>query len=129
LSEHFLYLCDNSGRPPLKDALVGNLFPSSRVAGSRLDLSEKRRSSRKVAFGLGNGRLFHQGVNVVRHDLQNLVELPERFGETPQRDIELGMSSEQTHIARVEPLGFVEVGFTSLPLPLIACDKGERLRN
>ena len=74
--------------------MVSNLFPSSRVAGSRLDLSEKRRGSGQVAFGLGNRRLFHQGVNVVRHNLQNLVELAERFGETPKGDIELGVSSE-----------------------------------
>src|SRR5213082_2330779 len=67
------------------------------------------RGSRQVAFGLGNRRLFHQSINVVRRNFQNLIELMERFGETPQRDIELGMPSEQTHIARVEALGFVEV--------------------
>lgn len=57
-------------------------------------MSEKRRGSRQVAFGLGNRRFFHQDVNVVRYNLQNQVELAERVGETPQRDIELGVSSE-----------------------------------
>ena len=32
-------------------------------------------------------------------------------------------------IARVEPLGFVEVGFASVPLASPACDIGQRLRN
>ena len=39
------------------------------------------------------------------------------------------MPSEQAHIARVEPLGFVEVRLAPLPLPLTPGDKGERLRN
>ena len=72
---------------------------------------------------------FDQGINVARHDLENPVELSLRFRETPQGDVELGLPGEQTHVARIEPLGLVEVGFGFRPLPLAPGDKGERLRN
>jgi hypothetical protein len=92
-------------------------------------IARRPRGPWQIAFGLSDSTFFHQIVNVVRHNLQNQVQLTDCFRETSQRDIELGVSSKQIRIARVEPLGFVEVGFTLLPLPPIACDKGERLTN
>ena len=88
-------------------------------------MNEKRRRPRQVAFGLSDRRLFHQGIDVVRHNLQNQVELAQRFGETPHRDVELGVSCKQIRITWIQSLGFDEVGLALFPLPPIARDKGE----
>ena len=39
------------------------------------------------------------------------------------------MRREQENVARVEPLGFVEVGFAPVPLPSPPRDIGQRFRN
>ena len=88
-------------------------------------MSEERRCLWQVAFGLRNRRLFHQGIDVARHDIQPAIQLSERVGETTKHDIELGLSGNKTHVARVQSLGFVEVGLATLPLPLISCEEGK----
>ena len=44
--------------------------------------SEERRGTRQVAFGLCNSRLFREGIDVVRRNIENLIKLSQRFGET-----------------------------------------------
>ena len=44
--------------------------------------SEERRSPRQVALGLCNSRLYAQRIEVVRCNIENLIKLSQRFGET-----------------------------------------------
>src|SRR5438270_11298610 len=44
-------------------------------------------------------------------------------------DIATRVRAEQGNVARVEPLGFIEVGFAPVPLASSPCDISERLRN
>ena len=49
-----------------------------------------------------------QGIHVVRRNIENLVKLSQRFGETTKKHIRKRVLGEQINIARVEPLGLVE---------------------
>jgi hypothetical protein len=49
--------------------------------------SEKCRSTRKVALGLYNSRFRYERIQVVRCDIENLIKLSQRFGETAKRGI------------------------------------------
>ena len=49
--------------------------------------SEERRSTRQVALGLCDGRLYRHGIDVVRRNIENLIKLSQRFGETTKIDI------------------------------------------
>ena len=49
-----------------------------------------------------------QGIHVVRRNIENLIKLPQRFGETTKEKIGKRVLGEQVNIARVEPLGLVE---------------------
>ena len=82
-----------------------------------MERSQKRRSPRQVALGLRDSRLLHQRIQVVRYNIENLIKLSQRFRETTKADIGKRVLGEQANIARVEPLGFVEVRFASVPLP------------
>src|SRR5438477_4630454 len=93
-----------------------------------MNLSQKHCGARQVAFSLSDCGFFHQSIGIFRHNLQNLVELAESFRETAERYIELRVPGKQVDIARIKPLGFLEVGLASFPLSLVACDKSQRPR-
>ena len=52
---------------------------------------------------------YDQGIDVVRRDIENLIELSQRFRETTKMQVGIRLLSEQVDVARIEPLGFVEV--------------------
>ena len=74
------------------------------------------RSTRQVALGLRDRRLYRERVHVVRRNIENLIELVQRFRKATESDIGLPMLSEHVNIPWVEPLGFVEVGLAPVPL-------------
>jgi hypothetical protein len=72
---------------------------------------------------------LHERVQIVGYDIENLVELSQRFGETTKADIGIRVLSEQRNITRVEPLSFVEIRLTAVPLIPSAFEVSKRLRN
>ena len=56
-----------------------------------MERSEKRRSPRQVALSLCDSRLYREGIDVVRCDIEDLIKLPQSFGETTKVDIGKGM--------------------------------------
>ena len=88
--------------------------------------SEERRGSRQIAFGLCDTRLERNGTNVVWCDIKNLIKLPQCFREATKSHIRNRVLGEEVGIARVEPLGFVEVRLAPLPLAAPSCDVGQR---
>src|SRR5439155_939584 len=74
-------------RAALQDRLVNLCFQRTGVVGGRMQRSEERRGTRQVALGLCNSRLYHESIHVVRHDVENLIKLSQRFGETTKDDI------------------------------------------
>ena len=81
-----------------------------------MERSEECSGPRQVAFGLCDNSLKHERVHVVRCDIENLIKFSQCFGKAPKSDIGLGVLAEQVGVARVEPLGFVKVGFAPVPL-------------
>ncbi len=67
--------------------------------------------------------------NVVWCDIKNLIKLPQRFGEATKPHIGKGVLGEEVSVARVEPLGFVEVRLALVPLASPSCDVGQRFRD
>src|SRR5882724_13397123 len=90
---------------------------------------EECSGTRQVALGLCNTRLCHERIDVVRCDIENLIELSQRFGETKKTDIGIRVLGKQVNVARVEPLGFDEVRVAPVPLASPPCDISEGLRN
>ena len=86
------------------------------VGERRQQRSEDRRSFGQIALGLCNGRLSREDIRIVWYNIEDLIKLSQRFGETTKLDRELCMLSEQVDIARVEPLGLVEIRLASVPL-------------
>ncbi len=66
-------------RTALENRLVNLLFQSLDEIGVGIERSQERSSARQVAFRLCNSRLFRQGVDIVRRDVENLIKLPQRF--------------------------------------------------
>src|SRR5439155_24061231 len=96
---------NNFSRAALEDSLITYLFPPRRIAGSRAEGSENARGPRQIALGLRESARFYQGIDVIGHNLQNLIELSERFREITKRNIELSMESDQIQRAMVKPIG------------------------
>src|SRR6266403_5671305 len=92
----------------LEDRLVNLCFERGRVVGRGMKGSEKSRSARQVTFGLSNRCFQRQGIHVVRRNVENLVKLPLRFGETTKQKVGKRVLGEQVNIARIEPLGLIE---------------------
>ena len=86
---------------------------------------QERRGPWQIALGLCDSRLCSKGIHVVRSDVENLIKLSQRFGETTKSDIGNRVLGEEANVARVEPLGFVEVVFAPVPLALPPCDQGQ----
>src|SRR5438105_14786144 len=59
----------------------------------------------------------------------NLLKLPQRFREEAPVLVGKRVLGKQGNIARVEPLGFVEVRLAPVPLALPPCHIGEQFRN
>ena len=57
------------------------VFPTPGVVGGRMQRSEERRGPRQVALGLCDSRLYREGIDVVRCDIENLIKLSQRFGK------------------------------------------------
>src|SRR5258706_9501721 len=91
--------------------------------------SEERRGTRQVALGLCDSRLFHEGIQVVRRNIENLIKLSQCFGETTETEIGNRVLTEKVNVARVQPLGFVEVRLAPVPLASPPRDISERFRN
>ena len=47
-----------------------------------MEWSEQRSSTRQIALGLCDSRLCSECIDVVRCDIENLIKLSQRFGET-----------------------------------------------
>src|SRR5215831_19302815 len=113
------------GRATLQDGLVYLCFKSGGLVGSRAERSEYRSSARQIANSLGNCRLLHQRIHIIRRDIKNLIELLYRLGKTTKNNIGNRMLVQQVVVTRVEPLSLVEVRLALVPAALPACDIGE----
>ena len=69
--------------------------------------SEERRGTLQVALRLCDSRLLHQDILVAWCNVENLIKLSQRFGETTKTDIGSRALREEINIARVEPLRFL----------------------
>jgi hypothetical protein len=90
---------------------------------------EECRGPRKITLGLVDIRLCGECIQVVRGDVENLIKLSQRFGKTTKIDIGKRVLGEQLNVARVEPLGFVDVTLTLVPLTSPPRDISKLLRN
>src|SRR4029077_17518902 len=99
------------------------------VVGPWVERSEKRRRPRQVALSLCDSRLDCKSIYVVRCDIENLIKFSQCFGETTKVYIGKRVLGEQVNVARVEPLGFVEIRLAPLPLASPPLDIGQRFRN
>src|SRR5205823_8536362 len=80
-------------------------------------------------LGLRDKRLEPECINVIRRNIQDLIKLSQRFGKTTKADVRLRVPVEQVKVARVEPLGFVEVRLAPVPLASSPLQKRHRLKN
>src|SRR5205814_7429011 len=106
----------------LQDRLVKLCFQGLCVVDRGVERSQERPSARQVAIRLCNCRLCCNGVNVAWCDIENLIELPQRFGETTKTGQGQRMLAAYENVARVEPLSFVEVPVAPVPLASPARD-------
>src|SRR5262245_14919328 len=91
--------------------------------------SEECSGPREVALRLDYARLLREGIHVARYDIEHLIKFSQRFGETTNYHVGLGVLSEQGNVARIEPLSFVEIGFAAVPLTSPARDIRQRFGN
>src|SRR5438067_8929037 len=91
--------------------------------------SEEGRGPRQITLSLCDSCFCYESIHVVRRDIENLIELPQCFGETTKTHIGKRVLGEHVDIARVEPLDFVEVGLAFIPLTSPPRDIGQRFRN
>ena len=105
------------------------VLPRPEFSSDRTERSEERRSTGQIALGLFDSRLSSKCIDVVRSDVKNLIKLSQRFGETTESDIGNRVLGDQVNVARVEPLGFLEVCFAPVPLASPSSDIRQRLRN
>src|SRR2546421_9198479 len=94
-----------------------------------MERSEKSGGPRQVALRLGDSRFRGERVDVVRDDIENLVDFPQGFGKTTKTDVISSVAGEEGNVARVESLGFDEVRFAPVPLAASPFHVGEGLRN
>src|SRR5262249_62237292 len=116
-------------RAALQDGLISSSFPCGNVVTGNLKWSEQRRSLRQIALRLRDCRLLRERINVVRRDIENLIEFPIGFSKVTKTDIGKRVLREQVNVARVESFSFVEIGLTLIPLASPACDIGKIFRD
>src|SRR5205823_7810542 len=75
----------------LQNRLVNLCFQGLGKVCGRVDRRKDRRGPRQIAFGLCDSSLFREGIEVIRCDIENLIKLSQRFGETTEHDIGQGM--------------------------------------
>ena len=66
---------------------LGHVLFIDIVGYSKLLISEQRRSLRQIALSLRDHRLLRERINVVRRDIENLIELPIGFWKVTKTDI------------------------------------------
>src|SRR5215470_15831613 len=113
----------------LQNGLVNLCFQRLGVVGRRVDRSEEYGGPRQIALSLCDTRLSCEGGHVTRHDIENLVEFSQCFGETTKLNIQLCMLCEQGNVARVEPLGLVEIRLAPILLASSPRDRRQQRRN
>src|SRR5438094_10479680 len=94
-----------------------------------MERSKEFRRARKVTLRLRDCGLFHQRINVVRCDIETLIELPQGLGKTPNRDIRERVLGKYPNVTWVESLGFLEVVVTALPLASPPFEIGQGLKD
>src|SRR6059058_369990 len=87
------------------------------------------RGPRQVALGLSDTCFEGKRIDIVRCNIENLIKLSQRFGKTTKAVIVTRVLGEQGNVARVKPLGFVEVRLAPVPLAAPPCDIGQRFRD
>src|SRR5437762_10792238 len=74
-------------RAAFQDRLANLCFQRQYLIGVRMQGSEQSRSTWQIAFGLEDSCLVGERVDVVRCDIENLIKLSQRFGETAKLHI------------------------------------------
>ena len=105
------------------------MYYQSLGIGGWVQRSKERRRTRQIAFSLCDIRLEREGIRVVRCNIENAVKLSQRFGKTTKVHIGKCVLGQQRNVARVAPLGFVEVTLALVPLAAPPCEIGQRFRN
>src|SRR5262245_10327183 len=105
LSQYFFQPRDDLCRTALQDRLVNFCFQVLGGIGPEMERSEQRRRTRQVALALCNTRLKREGIDVVRCDIENLINLSQRFREAALADIAVRALGQQVYVPRIEPLG------------------------
>src|SRR5215471_629132 len=72
---------------------------------------------------------MRKGIEVIRYDIENLIKLSQRFGETTKYGIRIRVVSKHPNVARVKPLGFVKIGLALAPFTLPPRNIGQGFRN
>src|SRR6266513_1399177 len=85
--------------------------------------------ARQIALRMCKSRIFREGIDVVRRDIENLIKFPQSVGETTKELIGKHMLTEYVNVARIEPLGFVKVRLAAVPLALSSCNICDGFRN
>src|SRR6266496_5923817 len=91
--------------------------------------SEQRSCPWQIALGLCDIRLRRQRIHVIRCDIEHLIKLSQRFGETTKLSIGKRVLGKHGNVAWVESLSFVEVVLAFVPLSSPPLDIGQGLRN
>src|SRR5207249_11347875 len=85
----------------LQNRLVSLAYHGAGVIGVRMQRSEERRGPRQIAFSLCDTRLCGECVQVIRCDIENLIKLPQRFGETTKCHVgKRVLRSEERRVGR-----------------------------
>src|SRR5262245_45481373 len=108
--------------------MVNLFFQGVSVIRSQPQRSQKRRSTRQIAFRLCDSRLQHKSICVVGCDIENLLKVCQRFWETTKTDVGTRVLRKKAHIAWVKLLSFLEIGVALFPAASPPFDIGERLR-
>src|SRR3954447_6379233 len=90
---------------------------------------EKCRRAIKIALRLCDLCLQHNGINVVRRNIQHALEFLQRFRKTALTNETHRMPGEERHISRIEPLGVVQISIAPIPLAPSSLKITKRLRN
>src|SRR5438552_4606438 len=90
---------------------------------------EQRSGPRQVAFGLCDSGFYREGIDVVRRNIENLIKLSQRFGETTKVFVGERVLAQQRNVPRVKSFSFVEVRLAPVPLASPARDIGQHFRD
>ena len=94
-----------------------------------MERSKQGRRSRQISFGLGNGRLEREGIDIIWRDLKNLIKLSQRIGKPAHCNVEKSMLGQERNVPRIESPGLLEISVGAIPLAFPARYVGKRFRN